>query len=47
MSNNYEAAEIMEVGAAHKVILGSSKGPVIFDDSPDQSYRESPVEDDE
>lgn len=47
MNNNYEIAEIVEIGKAHNVILGSSKDVHIFDDSPEQGLRESPMEDDE
>lgn len=47
MNNNYEVAEIVEVGKAHNVILGSSKDVLIFDDSPEQGYRETPTQDDE
>ena len=47
MNNNYEVAEIVEVGKAHNVILGSPKDAVTFDDSPGQGYRETPVQDDE
>ena len=45
--NNYEEAEIVEIGAAHNVILGSSKDVLVFDDSPFQGLREWPMEDDE
>lgn len=47
MNNNYEVAEIVEVGKAHNVILGSPKDSVTYDDSPGQGYRESIVLDDE
>ena len=47
MNNNYEEAEILEIGAAHNVILGSSKDVPVFDDSPLQGFREWPMEDDE
>ena len=47
MNNNYEVAEIVEIGKAHDVILGSLKDVLIFDDSPEQGYRESPAQDDE
>ena len=47
MNNNYEVAEIVEIGEAHKVILGSSKDVLVFDDSPLQGLREWPMEDDE
>ena len=45
--NNYEVAEIVEIGKAHDVILGSSKDVQIFDDSPLQGLRETPAEEDE
>jgi hypothetical protein len=47
MNNNYEVAEIVEIGKAHNVILGSSKDVHIFDDGPVQELREWPMEDDE
>ena len=47
MNNNYEVAEIVEVGKAHSVILGSSKDILFLDDSPEQGYRETPVQEDE
>ena len=47
MNNNYEIAEIIEIGKAQNVILGSSKDVHIFDDSPVQELRETPMEDDE
>ena len=47
MTHHYEAAEIIEIGSAQDVVLGSSKGPVIFDDSPSETYRETVAEDDE
>ena len=47
MNNNYEVAEIVEIGKAHDVILGSTKGVPVFDDSPEQGLRESPMEEDE
>lgn len=46
MTPHYKGAEIIEIGRAQDVILGSSKG-LIFDDSPSQSLRETPVEDDD
>lgn len=45
--NHYEVAEILEIGKAHDVILGSSKEVLTFDDSPLQCRREWPMEDDE
>jgi hypothetical protein len=47
MLNNYEVAEIVEVGKAHDVILGSSKLVDNVQDSPFQDYRETIIEDDE
>jgi hypothetical protein len=47
MNNNYEIAEIVEIGKAHDVILGSSKDVLLFDDSPQEGLRETPVADDE
>jgi hypothetical protein len=47
MINNYELAEIAEVGKAHEVILGSSKVLPLVDDGPGQPRRESEMEDDE
>jgi len=47
MNNSYEVAQIVEMGEAHNVILGSLKDVLIFDDSPAQGYRETLAEDDE
>ena len=47
MSNNYEVAEIVEIGRAQDVILGASKLVQIFDDSPHQDRRETDMADDE
>lgn len=47
MNNNYEVAEVVEIGKAHNVILGASKAVELFDDSPLQGLREWPMEDDE
>ena len=47
MNNNYEVAEIVEIGKAPHVILGSSKDVLVFDDSPQEGLRETPVADDE
>ena len=47
MINNYEIAEIVEVGKAHEVILGSSKFVWNIDDGLTQPRRESEMEDDE
>ena len=47
MINNYEVAEVVEVGKAHDVILGSSKLSPFIDDGPIQPRRENEMEDDE
>ena len=47
MNNKYEVAEIVEIGKAHDVILGSSKLIEVFDDSPEQGLRETPMQEDE
>ncbi len=47
MINNYEVAEVVNVGRAQDVILGSSKLAPIFDDSPEQGLRETDMADDE
>ena len=47
MLNNYEVAEVMEVGKAHDVILGSLKPVLQWDDSPIQEPRESEMVDDD
>jgi hypothetical protein len=47
MINNYEVAEIVEVGKAHEVILGSTKAIPLVEDGPSQPYRESEMQDDE
>jgi len=47
MINNYEVAEIVEVGKAHEVILGSSKLLPVVDDSPFQNFRENEMAEDE
>jgi hypothetical protein len=46
MTHYYEAAEIIEIGSAQDVILGSLKD-LIFDDSPSELLRETIAEDDE
>lgn len=46
MINNYEEAEIVEVGNARDVILGGPKG-VAFDESPAQGFRHEEMADDE
>lgn len=45
--NKYEMAEVVEIGRAHDVILGSSKLVPIVDDSPEQGFRETEMADDE
>jgi hypothetical protein len=47
MINDYEVAEVIEVGDAHDVILGSSKLVERFPDSPSQDWREELMQDDE
>jgi len=47
MINHYEVAEIVEIGRARDLILGSSKIPQIFDDSPHQELRETETADDD
>ena len=47
MINQYEVAEIVEIGKAQDVILGASKLVPVFADSPGQPLRESQMEDDE
>ena len=47
MNNNYEVAEVVEIGKAHNVILGSSKLVEVFDDSPEQGLRETPMQEDD
>jgi hypothetical protein len=47
MTNHYEVAEIVEIGRAQDVILGSSKLLEIFDDGPVQPRRETETADDE
>jgi hypothetical protein len=39
MINHYEAAEIVEIGRAQDVILGSSKPFPLFPDSPSEPER--------
>lgn len=45
--NNYEVAEIIELGRAQDVILGSSKFVPNVDDGIDQPRRQTSTEDDE
>ena len=47
MTNHYEVAEIVEIGRAQDVILGSSKLLPLFADSPLQDWRETEQADDE
>jgi hypothetical protein len=47
MINNYEVAEIIEIGRAQDVILGSSKFVPNEDDGIGQPRRETLTEDDE
>jgi hypothetical protein len=47
MTNRYEVAEIVEIGRAQDVILGSSKLVEHFPDSTDQDWREFETADDE
>jgi hypothetical protein len=47
MTNHYEVAEIVEIGRAQDVILGSSKLVPWYPDSPDQGERETETADDE
>jgi hypothetical protein len=47
VNNNYEVPEVVEIGRAQDVILGSSKFVQIFDDGPDQDKRQTETADDE
>lgn len=47
MINNYEVPDIVEIGRAQDVILGSLKDPPLFDESPLQLYRGEEMADDE
>ena len=47
MVNFYEVAEVIEIGKAQDVILGTSKLIQNVDDSPNAGYREFELEDDE
>ncbi len=47
MINHYETAEIVEIGRAQDVILGSSMWVEIYPDSADQDFRETETADDE
>jgi hypothetical protein len=45
--NNYEVAEIVEIGKAHEVILGSTKAVQLYPDSPSQILRNQEEEEDD
>jgi hypothetical protein len=47
MTNTYEVAEVMEIGRAQDVILGTSKVLQIVDDSPSQLLRDPDMSDDD
>jgi hypothetical protein len=47
MINHYELAEVVEIGKAQDVILGSSKDVHIFYDGPEQDPRLTETADDE
>ena len=47
MINDYEVPEVVEMGRAQDVILGSSKLIPIFPDSPFQCFRENEIADDD
>jgi hypothetical protein len=47
MTNHYEVAEIVEIGRAQDVILGSSKVEPNFPDSASQLWQEFVTADDE
>ena len=47
MTNRYEIADIVEIGRAQDVILGSSKLVPLYSDSPEQGERETETADDE
>jgi hypothetical protein len=47
MINNYEVAEIVEIGRAQDVILGSSKLVQKFYDGPTEPPRETEIAEDE
>lgn len=40
MLNDYEVAEIVEIGKAHDVILGNPKLNPVIDESPVQEWRD-------
>ncbi len=43
----YEVADIVDIGRAQDVILGSSKLVIRYPDSPSQDFRETETADDE
>lgn len=43
-ANNYSAAEVVVLGTAHEVVLGSIKG-ILFDDCPGQPRRNIEIDD--
>ena len=47
MNNDYEVAEVVEIGRAHDVILGSSKLVNLVDDGPFEEKRQTQSADDE
>ena len=47
MPNNYEVPEVVEIGRAQDVILGSTKVLQIFPDGPDQDPRDTEMAEDE
>ena len=47
MTNNYEIPEVVEMGRAQDLILGSSKLVPIVPDSVNQTFRQSDMADDE
>ena len=47
MINHYEVPEVVDIGRARDVILGSTKEIPLVDDSPLQGYRETETADDE
>lgn len=47
MGNHYETPEMIEIGRAEEIILGSSKEVENFPDSPAQDFREMITQDDE
>ena len=47
MINNYETAELVEIGKARDVVLGERKAFPILDDSPEEGLRNPDPQDDE